>query len=135
MPRLRIYAEHHYVIGILVLRQQPMTCRVEGEVPRRFALSGLVLQASQLATRRVEAKDSNAIVAAVRAVNEFPGWMDLHLRAGAVAGEPLRKRRYCLQFLQRAPLGVVGKDGERGTHLVDQEHETAGRMKREVAWS
>src|SRR6266446_5697758 len=61
---------------------------------------------------RIGGEDSDAVVAAVGAINETAVRRDCDLGCGAVAGEVCRQRRHHLERLERAAFGVelVGRD-------------------------
>ena len=90
-----IDAENDHVARVLVGGQQVATAGIEGEVPRRLAKRGLVAQAAKFARFRIDGKDGDAVVTAVRAVKKAARRMDLDLCRRALAGEIAGQRGEC----------------------------------------
>src|SRR5262249_50350010 len=139
-------------VRALVRREDERAAPVEREVTRRAPAGRLVADERQLLGRGVEGVDDDAVVAAIRAVDESairmdvdvggevgrgagdaPGrGIDLDVRGEGGSDEVARDRRDRLDWLEPAPLGVVAEGGEAGADLVDHENVAAARVKGEV---
>ena len=124
------------VAGVLVGGEQERAGRVDAEVARGLAAGRLVADRREPAGRGVDREDRDAVVAAVRAVEELARGMDLHL-GRRVARRDLRPRRAASRWsgsrFKVPSLGVVVEGGHRAGHLVDHVGVPAVGMEREVA--
>ena len=67
---LLVDAESDYVVGVLIGHEQKRARRIDGEITRRFAPRRFVRDEVQLARALVNRERDDAVVAAVRPVNE-----------------------------------------------------------------
>src|ERR1700733_10216961 len=100
---------------------------------RALALRGNVLDQSQRPFIRIDGKDCNAVMAAVRGIEKLAGRMDLDLSILIQAGEAFRDGGDGLQRMQNTTRGVVIENGNCRPHLVDHISELSVGMKREVS--
>src|ERR1039457_6027278 len=63
--------EKHYIVGVLVGCQEISTRRVDGEVTRHLPLCRDVLHQRERFGARVDRKDGDAVVAAIRGVKQL----------------------------------------------------------------
>ena len=107
--------------------------RVDREVPGGLPADRRVARRSQAAARSVDPEDGEAVVAAVRTVDEAAVRRDGDLGREARPGEARRQRRDRLDRREHALLRVVREDADRGEELVDGVEELPARAKRQVA--
>ena len=79
--------EGHDVVGTLIRDEQELAGRVEREVARPFAFRGNMLHEVEFAGARIDLKDDDAVVTAIRAVKKLAGTRDVHVRAVTCAVE------------------------------------------------
>ncbi len=132
---LGIDPKDDHVVRALVRGQQERSGRVNGEIPRRFALCRSVLDEGQSPRRLVDRKDRDTVMAAVRAVEEPAVRMHGDLRGRTLPFEGGGQRRDSLHFREPARGGVIAKRGDRRIQFADHVGEPAVRVKREVARS
>ena len=89
----RVDVEDGHVVGVLVGGQEAAAGRVDGEASRGLALSGLVAREAEFARQSVDGENRNAVMPAVRAVNELARRVDGDLGREADPLEPLGQGR------------------------------------------
>lgn len=65
LPSLLIDLEYHDVVRILILGQQPLSRRVESEMPGRLAATGEIIDWGKLPVGGVHRKGGDAVVTPV----------------------------------------------------------------------
>ena len=103
----------------LVRREKISAGRIEREVSRRFSLRRNVLHRRKRSGVRVHGEHANAIVAAIRTVDEAACAVHLNLGGRAVPRKTLGQGGNALQFLQRAGIRVVSKGSQHRSHFAD----------------
>src|SRR6266516_4938541 len=101
-------AERDDGVAALVGRIEEAARRVETEVARLLAPGQLPADRREPAAVRVNGEDGDAVVPAVRAVDEAPGWRDADLGRGVPAAERRGKRRDDIERPQDARIRVEG---------------------------
>src|SRR5581483_11295404 len=119
--------------GVLAGGKEEMAGGVDLEVARGFAAGGDVLQEGGASSLFVAGEDSDAVVAAVGAVNPFARGMDGDFGGGAVAGEGGGKEGDGLDGGEVAVGGVVIEGGEGGGHFAEEIGKAAIGMEGEMA--
>src|SRR5262245_63695316 len=82
----------------------------------------------------VDGEARDAVVAAVRRVQEFPRWRDLNLGAGVPLRVPCWQGGDRLQSRQRSRRRVEAIAGDTAALLVGKVEDGLGGMKAKVAW-
>jgi len=122
------------VVAVVIRHQQPAAGRIDGEIPRRFALRGDVLHPGEFSGILVDGKYSDAAGAggdAIGNIQEFSARVDKHLRIGADAGEARRQCRNLLHHRQFSRIRIPGEDGDDRSHLrIDIQKFPIGREAR-----
>ena len=95
-----VYPEHHDAVAGLVCGEQQPAFGGNGEIAWCLALGRFVFNQRQLSALLVVAEHRDAVMSAVRAVNELAAGMHDDLRRGAIARETCRQRRHSLDFFQ-----------------------------------
>ena len=116
---------------MLVGSKQELAGGIDAEVTRGGASGGLVAKCGQLAVLLVDPEHGDAVVAAVRAVEELAGGMHKHL-GGAIALHGVGHAREGLQCPETTALCIVAKGGHRLLNLVDDVGEFSVWVKAEV---
>src|SRR5712664_1032126 len=138
--RRGINLEHDNVVRELILRQQVFAARIDGKVPRLLPASRHVGDGSQRSLRRMDRKNRDAVVSAIRGVKEFSVGMHGDLRRIVPPGKTLRQCRNLLNWIKESFFGVA-KYSHRGIEFaqcIDKLPEVFqsryGRMARARTW-
>ena len=78
-------------IAVLVADQQKLSRRINAEISRPVAARGFVADQTQLAGAFVNRIDNDAVMAAIRSVQEFSRWMHVNVRAVTCAAKSAGK--------------------------------------------
>src|SRR5262249_43648771 len=130
---LRVYREHYDAIPVLSGDETKLTVGVDVEVARSLDPFGLMASRRQFAVLGIDAEDSDAVMAAIGAIEKLAAGMHHDLRRVAGAGEVLGQGGDRLCFGERALVGVVAESDDGVVQLVDDVSELAVGMEREMA--
>ena len=120
-------------IAVLVRGDQATTGRIDAEAARRLSLRRLVRNVAEPSGSRIDPVDHDAIVAAVRGVDEIAERMHVDVCARALARERLGKGANGLQMTDGPCATVAGENDHRRVKLVYQIRKVSARMEREMA--
>src|SRR5262245_15338096 len=98
--------ERDDAVALQVCRVEQVARRIEGEKTRRAALRRIPGKGCEPTIRRIDTEDDDAVVPAVRDVDETSRARDFDFGGGIVAHECLGQRRYHLKRLEFAALGI-----------------------------
>ena len=117
----------------LVAGEDPPAGRVDREVPRVLPADAHVPRRREAAGRLVDGEDGEAVVAAVRAVDEAAVGRYRDLGRRARPGEARGQGAHRLERREGALVRVVGEGSDRREELVDHVEVRPGRVERQVA--
>ena len=126
---IEIDAKYHDIVGSLIGHEQEFSRGINVEIARCFALSGEVIHQSQSSGAAVDGEEGNAVVSAIRGVEELSAGMHVDFSGVVNAGEVLGKSRNRIKLLKSASAWIVGKRGDRRLQFIDYVGELAVRMK------
>ncbi len=128
-----IDAENVERIRLLIRGDEPLTVGREVEVAGIASAGGRVAGGGEFAGVGIKREDGDAVVPAIRAVNEFAIGMHTHFRRGAVAREIGGESGLSIDFGECAGVSVVGVGGQGAVEFVDDEDVFAIAAKRGVS--
>src|SRR5208282_1183406 len=129
----RINTKNDNVVRLFVGCKQQRTPRGDFKTAGNLAFRGRVLDQRQSAFFWIDGEHCNAVVPAVRGVDELAGRMDLDLGVVVMLGKILGESRDRLQRTQDASSAVITKGRNCGPHFVDYVGKLAVGMKSEVS--
>jgi hypothetical protein len=126
-------AERYHVVGVLIGHEKKRARRIDGEITRPFATRRFVRDEVQLARALINRERDDAVMAAVRPVNEPARRVDVDVGAKVRPAEIRRQCRNGLRLRQRSLGFIISERDQRRIEFVDDVGEFARRMKIEMA--
>src|SRR5579864_3230583 len=130
----RINPKHNNIVRFLISREQQRPRRINFEASRRFALRGSVFDRRQRTFHRVNSKDSNAVMSAIRGVEELSRRMHTNLGVVILPAKAFGQSGNILQRMKRAGAKVGRKRRDRRPHLVDHVSKLSIGMQGVMPW-
>src|SRR3974390_1178987 len=104
--------EHRDVVGVLILGQQEMPRRIDGEVPRFFASGGEISSGMQGAIGAVDREDRDTVVPAIRGKEPFAAGVNDDLGGVVASVIVARQSGYYLDLFAVPGIHVEGICGD-----------------------